>query len=118
MGLLLVILGGVGGAALRYVIEKGVFQVWRRDPFPWVPFTVNFAGCFVLGVLLGRATASGLPVSVYVLLGAAITAFSVFGHQLIELLQRGLHAMAGLRALTGWLVGTGAAVAGVVVGMR
>jgi CrcB protein len=118
MGLLLVILGGVGGAALRYFIEKGVFQVWRGDPFPWAPFAVNLAGCFVLGVLLSRATVSDLPLSVYVLLGGAITAFSVFGHQLVELLQRGLHAMAGLRALTGWLVGTGAAVVGVVVGMR
>lgn len=117
MGLLLVMLGGAGGAALRYLIEKGVFQVWRGNPIPWAPFTVNFAGCFVLGVMLGEAAARHLPGSVYVLLGGAITAYSIFGHQLVELLQRGLHGTAGLRALTGWFVGTGAAVAGVVVSM-
>ncbi|MEU9244392.1 CrcB family protein [Streptomyces sp. NPDC048385] len=117
MALLLVLLGGAGGAALRHVVENGVFQVWRGDPFPWAAFTVNFAGCFALGVVLGAATAHDLPVSVSMLLGGAITAFSVFGHQLVELLQSGQYGIAGLRALTGWLVGTGAAVAGVVVSM-
>lgn len=118
MGLLLVILGGAGGAALRYAAEKGVFQVWRGDPLPWAPFTVNFAGCFLLGILLGRANAYDVPSSVYVLIGGAITAFSIFGHQLLELLRSGQHGTAGLRALVGWFVGSAAAVAGAVVGMR
>lgn len=118
MSLLLVILGGAIGAALRYTLEKGVLKIWPGTPFPWAPFAADFGGCFVLGVLLGLAISHGLPASVYMLLGGAITAFSVFGHQFLELTRRGLHALAGLRALTGWLVGTGAAVAGVVVGMR
>jgi len=118
MSLLLVILGGAIGAALRYTLEKGVLKVWPGGPSPWAPFAANFGGCFVLGILLGRAIAHDLPASVYVFLGGAITAFSVFGHQFLDLLRSGLHAMAGLRAFTGWLVGTGAAVAGVVVGMR
>lgn len=115
MGLLLVFLGMAGGAGLRYAIEKCAFQVWRGDPLPWAAFTVNFGGCFLLGLLLGRADTYGLPTAAYILLGGAITAFSIFGLEIIELVQTGLHEMAGLRALTGWLVGTGAAVAGVFV---
>lgn len=95
-----------------------MFQVWRGDPFPWAPFTVNFAGCFLLGVLLGILNAYDAPASVYVLIGGAITAFSIFGHQIVELLRNGQHGMAGMRALVGWFVGSAAAVAGVVVGMR
>ncbi|MBX7555626.1 CrcB family protein [Streptomyces sp. NPDC004232] len=117
MALLLGILGGAGGAALRYALEKSVFQVWSGVAFPLASFTVNFAGCFLLGVALGRASACHPPGSVYVLLGGAITAFSVFGHQLLEFLRSGQHGMAGLRALVGWLVGTAAAVMGVLVSM-
>lgn len=117
MSLLLMILGGASGAALRHAIERSVFRAWPGDSLPWAPFAVNFGGCFVLGILLGRAIAHGLPASVYVFLGGAITAFGVFGHRFLELTRSGLHAAAGLRAFTGWLVGTGAAVAGVVVGV-
>jgi CrcB protein len=96
MDLLLAILGGAVGAALRYFIEKGAFQAWCGDPFPWAALTVNFTGCFILGVLLGRATANDLPAATYILLGAAITTFRVFGHQLLELLRSGLHGATAL----------------------
>ncbi|MWA07819.1 FluC/FEX family fluoride channel [Streptomyces sp. BA2] len=115
MGLLLVLLGMAGGAGLRYAIEKCAFQVWPGAPLPWAAFTVNVGGCFLFGLLLGRADAYGLPTAVYILLGGAITAFSIIGHEIVELVQSGLQGMAVLRALSGWLVGATAAVAGVVV---
>lgn len=111
-------LGAVGGAASRLVLEKGLFRVWPQEPVPWAGFVVNFSGCFALGVFLGNAIARDLASSVYLLLGGAITTFSIFGHELLRLAQGRLYGMAGLRAFTGWLVGTGAATVGAVVGLR
>ncbi|GAA0649665.1 hypothetical protein GCM10009535_29560 [Streptomyces thermocarboxydovorans] len=115
---LMMFLGAVGGAALRLVLEKGLFKVWPHEPLPWAAFTVNFSGCLALGVLLGNAIARDLPSSVYLFLGGAITTFSIFGHELLRLGQGGLHGMAGMRALTGWLVGAGVATVGVLVGLQ
>ncbi|WP_330173990.1 CrcB family protein [Streptomyces sp. NBC_01498] len=114
MLLLLVVLGGAGGAALRVVVEKCVLRVWRGDLPPGVPFAVNFIGCFLLGAVLG-ATNSRIPPAVsYVLLGGAVTTFSVVSHQLLDLYRGGHHRMAGLRAATNWLIGSAAAVCGIV----
>ncbi|MFJ4820448.1 CrcB family protein [Streptomyces sp. NPDC088801] len=114
---LMMFLGAVAGAALRLVLEKGLFRVWPHEPWPWAAFTVNFSGCFALGVFLGNAITRDLPSSVHLLLGGAITTFSIFGHELLRLAQGGLYGMAGLRAFTGWLVGAAAATVGVVVGL-
>lgn len=115
---LLMFLGGVGGAALRFGLEKALFRRWPDELFPWAAFVVNFGGCFVFGVLLGNLIASDQPSSAYALLGGAITAFSVFGHELLRLARSGLYGIAGLRAFTGWLVGCGAATAGVLTGLQ
>jgi CrcB protein len=117
MALLLVFVGGMGGASLRYLIERAVVRRWRGTALPWGAFAVNIGGCFMLGVLTGGATARDLPVWVTVLLGAAITTFSVFGYETFELLRQGLTGRAGARALGGWLMGTAAAVVGVLVSM-
>jgi fluoride exporter len=117
MELFLLILGGAAGTLLRFSIEKGVVEVWPGDPFPWASFSVNFAGCFTLGVLLGGAIGHDLSATYYVPLGGSITTFSVCGLQLVELTRSGLYGVAGLRAFTGWLVGTGAAALGVVVSL-
>lgn len=115
---LMLFLGGVGGAALRFGLERALFKVWPHEPFRWVAFAVNFSGCFALGLLLGDLIASDKPASVHVLLGGAITSFSVFGHELLRLTQSGLYGIAGLRACTGWLVGAGAATAGALTAMQ
>lgn len=114
---LMMFLGGVGGAVLRFGLEKALFKVWAADPLPWAAFVLNFSGCFALGFLLGDLITSNQPSSVYVLLGGSVTAFSIFGHELLRLTQSGLYGIAGQRAFTGWLVGTGAATAGVLTGM-
>ncbi|MFI6012612.1 CrcB family protein [Streptomyces sp. NPDC051243] len=118
MELLLLILGGAAGTLLRFSIEKGVLKVWPGAPVPWTPFTLNFAGCFTLGILLGSVIVHDLPATYYMLLGGGITTFSIFGLQLVEMTQSRLYGVAGFRAFTGWLVGTGAAAVGVVVSLR
>ncbi|MGP3989283.1 FluC/FEX family fluoride channel [Streptomyces sp. 3N207] len=114
---LMMFLGAVGGAALRFGLEKGLFKMWPGEPVPWAAFAVNFSGCIALGLFLGNVVASDLPSSVYVLLGGAITTFSIFGHELLRLTQGGLSGI-GLRVFTGWVVGAGAATVGVFVGMQ
>ncbi|MER7378762.1 fluoride efflux transporter FluC [Streptomyces lanatus] len=119
---MLLMVGGVAGTVLRFSMEKGVLRMSPASSlpraFPRAQFAVNFAGCFALGVLLGKLIRHDLPATYYVLLGGVITAFSIFSLQLVELTQSRLYGLAGLRAFTGWLVGTGAAVVGVVVSMR
>jgi fluoride ion exporter CrcB/FEX len=85
---------------------------------PWAAFVVNFSGCFTLGVFLGNTIARDLPSSVLLLLGGAITTFSIFGHEFLRLAQGGLYGLAGLRAFTSWLVGAGVATVGVLVGLQ
>ncbi|MFB8759282.1 CrcB family protein [Streptomyces nigra] len=118
MELLLLILGGAAGTLLRFSIEKGVLKVWPGDLALWKPFTVRFAGCFTLGILLGSVIVHDLPATYYMLLGGGITTFSIFGLQLVEMTGSRLYGVAGLRAFVRWLVGTGAAAVGVVVSMR
>ncbi|NLU76670.1 CrcB family protein [Streptomyces sp. HNM0575] len=113
MPLLLVCLGGLAGAVVRYMIEKSV-RIRGENTSHWSAFAVNFAGCFLLGLLVGETIRLGLS-SGTMLLAGAVTAFSVFGYETLRLLQHGLHGQAGLRALAGWLTGTAAAAAGVVV---
>ncbi|MFE6619852.1 CrcB family protein [Streptomyces sp. NPDC057740] len=115
---LMLFLGGVGGAALRFGLEKALFKAWPHEPFRWAAFALNFSGCFGFGLLLGDLIASDKPASVHVLLGGAITTFSVFGHELLRLTRSGLYGIAGLRACTGWLVGAGAATAGALTGVQ
>lgn len=103
---------------LRFLIEKGILKVRPGDPTPWASFSANFAGCFALGVLPESLIVRGLPASYYVLLSGSITMFSIVSLQLLELTRDRLYSMAGLRAFTGWLVGTGAAVAGVAVSLH
>ncbi|MFI6080322.1 fluoride efflux transporter FluC [Streptomyces sp. NPDC051217] len=114
MMLLLIILGGAGGAALRLGIEKWFLHVWRGGLPPWAPFAVNFTGCFALGAVLGGASSHATPALLYVLLGGAVTTFSIVSHQLLELHQGGHHGMAGLRAFTSLVIGSAAAVCGAV----
>jgi protein CrcB len=110
MSLLLVCLGGLAGAVVRSVTEKSLRTGRSENASHWGAFAVNFVGCFLLGLLLGEAVSLHLTVGTMLLAGA-VTAFSVFSHETLRLLQHGLHGQAALRVLAGWLTGTAAATA-------
>ncbi|MET7775006.1 CrcB family protein [Streptomyces mirabilis] len=116
MALLLLFLGVVGGAMSRHLIERTV-QTRRTTPLPWGGFVVSAAGCFVLGILTGLAYTHDMPTGTVRLLGAAITAFSIFGYETMRLLEDRQPGKAGLHALGGWAAGTAAATVGVLVAM-
>ncbi|MFI9270851.1 fluoride efflux transporter CrcB [Kitasatospora sp. NPDC052896] len=115
MNLLLVFLGGMLGAPLRYLADKAV-QARHDSVFPWGTFGINISGAFVLGALTGAASAHGLPQNATLLLGTgvcgAFTTFSTFGYETVRLLEDGSLAEAGLNALGSLLAGTAAAAAG------
>ena len=115
MPLLLVFIGGMIGAPLRYLADKAI-QARHDSVFPWGTFTVNVCGAFVLGALTGAAAAHALPESATLLLGTgvcgALTTFSTFGFETLRLLEDGSLAEAGLNALGSLLTGVAAAIAG------
>ncbi|MET8020852.1 CrcB family protein [Streptomyces decoyicus] len=111
MSLLLMLLGGFSGAALRYGMERHLRARFRK-PTHWVPFVLNFVGCFLFGVLAGWAYLHRMT-SGMILLGGVVTAFSVCGHEAGRLLVSGRHGVALLNSLTGWFIGLAAAAMGV-----
>ena len=116
MTALLVALGAAVGAPLRYLADRAVQR--RHDSvFPWGTFAVNVAGSFLLGVLVGGATA--VPRSLVALLGTglcgALTTYSTFGYETVRLLENRARAFAVLNAVASVVAGLGAAFCGIAV---
>ncbi|MEU9132718.1 fluoride efflux transporter CrcB [Kitasatospora sp. NPDC048540] len=115
MALLIVFLGGMVGAPLRYLTDKAV-QARHDSVFPWGTLTVNVCGAFVLGALTGAAHAHGLPHNAMLLLGTgvcgALTTFSTVTFETVRLLEGGSLTEAGLNALGSLASGLAAAAAG------
>ena len=49
---LLVALGGAIGSVSRYLIQR-FFAATVAHPIPWATFSVNIAGCFLIGIFWG-----------------------------------------------------------------
>jgi CrcB protein len=83
---LLVALGAMVGAPLRYVTDRYI-QSRRESRFPWGTLTVNVAGSLVLGFL---SRAAPLSPHLYALVGTgfcgALTTYSTFGFETVRLL--------------------------------
>ena len=88
MNWVLVIVGGMVGAPLRYLTDRAV-QSRHATDFPWGTFTVNVAGSFVLGLLTGAVTAGAATSHLRLLLGTglcgALTTYSTFSYETLRL---------------------------------
>jgi fluoride exporter len=99
----LVIVGGMVGAPLRYLTDRAVRARHDTD-FPWGTFTVNVAGSLVLGVLTGAVTAGAATSHLQLLLGTglcgALSTYSTFSYETLRLAQGGarFHAAANVAA--------------------
>ncbi|MCX4749231.1 fluoride efflux transporter CrcB [Kitasatospora sp. NBC_01287] len=115
MAVLMVFLGGMLGAPLRYLTDKAV-QSRHDSVFPWGTFVINISGAFVLGALTGATHAHGLPSDAMLLLGTglcgALTTFSTFTFETVHLLEDGSLAEAGVNAIGSLIAGIAAAAAG------
>lgn len=90
--LLLVFLGGGLGSAARYLVYRSMTVL--NLSLPWGTFTVNFAGSFLLGLILGYALKEGqVSNNLILLLGTGFcggfTTFSTFAFENQDFLRTG-----------------------------
>jgi fluoride exporter len=108
---LLVAVGGMLGAPLRYYVDRAI-QARHDTVFPWGTLTVNVTGSLLFGAL----TAGPLPDAVRIVAGAgfcgALTTYSTFGYETIRLREDGSAFYAGTNAVANLVAGLGAAVLG------
>jgi CrcB protein len=118
MTLLLVAFGAAVGAPLRYLTDRFI-QARHDSIFPWGTLTVNVAGSFILGVLVGMAMAGRVDSAILTVLGpgfcGALTTYSTFGYETLRLAEDGSHFLAGVNIATSLLAGLGAAFIGVAI---
>ena len=110
-----VMLGGAVGAGARFGVAEAVARLAGRPFVPWATLAVNVVGCLLIGYVAGRRDVGWLlanrPLVVAGFCGA-LTTFSTFGLEVVELGQRrGVAWAAGLTALH-LLLGLGAVMLG------
>lgn len=116
MNWLLVIVGGMVGAPLRYLTDRAV-QTRHDTVFPWGTFAVNVVGCLILGLLTGAVAAGAAGSHLQLFLGTglcgALTTYSTFSYETLRLTETGAGFYAAANALVSVTAGLGAASAGV-----
>ncbi|MFJ1455510.1 fluoride efflux transporter CrcB [Nocardia sp. N2S4-5] len=107
MTVILVVLGAMIGAPLRYLTDRAV-QSRHDSAFPWGTFLVNLTGCLVLGGLAGAAVST----PVFALLGTgfcgALTTYSTFGYETVRLTEERAYLYAALNVVVSVVAGLGA----------
>lgn len=118
MSWLLVIVGALVGAPLRYLTDR-IVQARHDSLFPWGTFTVNLAGCLLLGMLTGAVTAGAASAHTQLFLGtglcASMTTYSTFSYETLRLAQTGARLYAAANVIASVIGGLGAVLAGTAV---
>lgn len=115
MTLLLVAFGAALGAPLRYAVDR-IVQARHATGFPWGTFTVNAAGSLVLGLTLGLTASPAAIALVGTGFCGALTTYSTFGYETVQLAAGGSRLFAAFNALGSVFVALGAAGLGLAVG--
>ncbi len=120
MTVLLVALGGMAGAPLRYLMDR-MIQSRHDSVLPWGTFTVNVIGSAILGFLLGAQQHLGMSSQVMALAGIGfcdgLTTFSTFGYETLRLLEDGTVGAAGLNMLGSLAIGVAAGTLGFLLAL-
>ncbi|GHI09819.1 chromosome condensation protein CrcB [Streptomyces cellostaticus] len=116
MNWLLVVLGAMVGAPLRYLTDRAI-QARHDSLFPWGTFVVNVTGSLILGLLTGAVSAGTAGPHLQLLLGTglcgALTTYSTFSYETLRLTEAGAGLYAAVNAVASVTAGLGAAFAGV-----
>ncbi len=115
MNWLLVVLGAVVGAPLRYLTDRFV-QAKHETAFPWGTFAVNVGGCAILGFVGGAAAEGAASPHVQLLLGTglcgALTTYSTFSFETLRLAEDGARFYAVANVVGSLAAGLGAVFTG------
>ncbi|RSN61755.1 fluoride efflux transporter CrcB [Streptomyces sp. WAC 04229] len=118
MNWLLVVVGGMAGAPLRYLTDRAV-QSRHGSAFPWGTFTVNVAGSLALGLVTGATLAGAVGSDLRLLLGTglcgALTTYSTFSYETLRLTETGSRLAAAVNVLASVAAGLAAVFAGVTL---
>jgi CrcB protein len=118
MTVVLVIVGAMVGAPMRYLADRAV-QSKHDSVFPWGTLAVNVAGSFVLGFLYTASRQHGLSPHVMAVAGTgfcgALTTYSTFSYETIRLLTNGARFYALANVVASVVAGLGAAAIGAAV---
>lgn len=113
MTALLVFLGAMVGAPLRYLTDRAV-QRQHQSAFPWGTFTVNIVGSLILGGLVG--VGGELSPEVLSLVGTgfcgALTTYSTFSYETFRLLEKREYLTAVANVVGSVVIGVMAALGG------
>lgn len=115
MTVLLVALGAVLGAPLRYLTDRAV-QSRHDSAFPWGTLTVNVAGSALLGLLAGLPAGTGAMALAGTGFCGALTTYSTFGYETLRLAQDGRGRQAAGNVLLSTAAGLAAAGCGLALG--
>jgi CrcB protein len=112
---LLVIVGAMAGAPLRYLTDRAV-QLRHDTVFPWGTLVVNGTGSFILGMLTAAASAGHASPHLQLLIGTglcgALTTYSTFSYETLRLTETGAGFYAAANVVGSVVAGLGAAFAG------
>jgi CrcB protein len=103
-----IFIGGAAGAALRVAFDTAFPTA--SGSWPWVTFTINIVGAFLLGYFVSRLQ-ERLPLSTYrrPFLGTgfcgAFTTFSTMQVELVKMLEHGHDGLAAGYAATSLVAG-------------
>jgi CrcB protein len=90
--LLLVMLGSVAGAPLRYVVDREI-QTRHERVFPFGTLVINLSGSLALGLLVGAAAARGVSDLAVDAVGTGVigsyTTFSTFSWETLQMIEEG-----------------------------
>lgn len=116
MTVVLVVLGAMVGAPLRYVTDRFV-QSRHDSVFPWGTLTVNIFGCLVLGAISGAGAVGTSPLAILIGTGfcGALTTYSTFSYETVRLAQERAYFYAVVNVLVSVFAGLGAALLGYTV---
>jgi CrcB protein len=116
--LLAIVAGGIAGTLMRGGLAEAIHH--RSDQWPWPTFGVNLAGAFILGWLLTRLAERTAPSRYWrFLVGTgfcgALTTFSTFQVETLQLARAGEAGLAIAYPLASIAAGLALASAGALV---
>ena len=114
-------LGGFIGSNARYWISLLMLRL-TGGGFPFGTLTVNAVGCFLLGLLAGGSASWNIPPGIKLMLGTgflgALTTFSTFSVETVELFQKSNHLYAVMNIGLNLVIGLTAAALGIFLAQR